>query len=1027
MSRHKCVALIQPFATNEELARFKSGKDLVAKVQNVQSKNVREDTHTKCVEKPSRGRQNTIDVLNSADVEQHSTNVSVNQVDLENVLMERLRWGLATCQYVKVTLGGEGRAGKTTTQRNLLGKEFKLDTESTNGIQITPALMTDEGFLEKELLGSILTKQGVLSAVVVAADTSPSAAPPASTLCGSEPLESKSNTTTTTSSTLTDTPAPQTLDASQIDVEVAKHFFLGKSLLEDEEVKSALADNNYERKMDGSITALFYDCGGQNIYQTANELFFTPRSVVVLVFNMQEIIQDQSRAINILKGWCQSISLHARDSPIILVGTRADQMQAVKDQKSISEILKNNIGKLAAWKRIVDNDKELVFVPVNNINGPADQGIVALRKLILKVTKSQRFYEEKFPVRWLQCLDLILGLNDEPIMSLKHFTTQIAGPCGVNEASEVRAMCKQLHDLGFVVCYDDVKFKDWIITNPQKIIDAVACVITTPAYLTKLKVNHETLLMRYLETGQLDILLLRELWAKANVTANLEHQNALIWLMEKFDLICELEKEKSLNDDRCFIVPSMLQPSGENPLPNVRHIARVCFVHKDSKEPALPPGVYYRLVTKCVRWSQLTSNYPGSLDLHSAVLKFGHWKVKLVHDRGSKDGRIQFYFESPHAGHVIDLIHMLIGEVIFEAFPHLAFVTEIAVGDPPQWIDLEQVRASRKGIIVTDNHGNTIPSDKFKDWLIAASVSRDMAYDLFLSYRVATDKLRVKVVYDCVSLLAVDDQGTPPTVFFDSECLLTGQKWNEGFAQALANSSVFMPLISLESVESIRQKSMNQDDNVMLEWSLALELMRKQRVKAIIPFFLSNSIAFTEISNLPDHVNSNVNMACIKMLTEVCGVHLSDHDNNRIANQTVRSVGEEMCRLQGVRLAEDIATDNGRVNWGLFKTCTSALRLVLKDHHRVTVAVPTTDSSSTTMMAASSTADVLFDWLKEIKMEQHIAFFNASGIDDFETLFGFLGDNLTDFEELAKEMGLTNIAKIAFKNKVFAKKAKLGM
>ena len=40
-------------------------------------------------------------------------------------------------------------------------------------------------------------------------------------------------------------------------------------------------------------------------------------------------------------------------------------------------------------------------------------------------------------------------------------------------------MCKRLHELGFVAYYDDAKLRDWVITNPQKIIDAIAALITS--------------------------------------------------------------------------------------------------------------------------------------------------------------------------------------------------------------------------------------------------------------------------------------------------------------------------------------------------------------------------------------------------------------------------------------------------------------------------------------------------------------------------------------------------------------------
>jgi hypothetical protein len=72
--------------------------------------------------------------------------------------------------------------------------------------------------------------------------------------------------------------------------------------------------------------------------------------------------------------------------------------------------------------------------------------------------------------------------------------------------------------------------------------------------------------------------------------------------------------------------------------------------------------------------------------------------------------------------------------------------------------------------------------------------------------------------------------------------------------------------------------------------------MRKSRVKAIVPLLVSKSIKFDALRKFPDHVNCNVNTACIKMLTEVCGVSLSQEDKDKITKQTVRMVGEKMYR-----------------------------------------------------------------------------------------------------------------------------------
>ena len=94
------------------------------------------------------------------------TNEASPTEDQRQKLLECLSAGKAPCTYVKVcvlcvvnsvcrilkcdlmhtyqiVLGGEGRAGKTSTKNNLLGLGYNAESESTNGISISKADMSD--------------------------------------------------------------------------------------------------------------------------------------------------------------------------------------------------------------------------------------------------------------------------------------------------------------------------------------------------------------------------------------------------------------------------------------------------------------------------------------------------------------------------------------------------------------------------------------------------------------------------------------------------------------------------------------------------------------------------------------------------------------------------------------------------------------------------------------------------------------------------------------------------------------------
>ena len=60
---------------------------------------------------------------------------------------------------------------------------------------------------------------------------------------------------------------------------------------------------------------------------------------------------------------------------------------------------------------------------------------------------------------------------------------------------------------------------------------------------------------------------------------------------------------------------------------------------------------------------------------------------------------------------------------------------------------------------------------------------------LFLSYRVASDAALVEAIYDKLRAKGVD-------VWWDKISLPPGKRWEEGFADGLASSSIFVPFLS---------------------------------------------------------------------------------------------------------------------------------------------------------------------------------------------------------------------------------------
>ena len=107
---------------------------------------------------------------------------------------------------------------------------------------------------------------------------------------------------------------------------------------------------------------------------------------------------------------------------------------------------------------------------------------------------------------------------------------------------------------------------------------------------------------------------------------------------------------------------------------------------------------------------------------------------------------------------------------------------------------------------------------------------QEAEWDVFISYRVRADMKFVENLYWQLSSTEIPDHASTRKlrVFWDKECLKTGEAWEVGFCRALCSSSLVVPVISRETFPRQDVSEINEDspcDNVILELDLALALV----------------------------------------------------------------------------------------------------------------------------------------------------------------------------------------------------------
>ena len=209
---------------------------------------------------------------------------------------------------------------------------------------------------------------------------------------------------------------------------------------------------------------------------------------------------------------------------------------------------------------------------------------------------------------------------------------------------------------------------------------------------------------------------------------------------------------------------------------------------------------------------------------------------------------------------------------------------------------------------------------------------------VFISYRVASDRQLARRVYDLLTEMMLEDTGQKLRVYLDQTRLEDGQRWDSGFMEGLANAWVFVPIVSVGSVSPMCSLGGGSEedgggggggeedwtDNVLLEWTAALELHQRGRVKAVLPllvgesdFFADAHTAFGGIQALPARTSAATMEKVVMHLGETTGDDSIAELQELLlqvsgqAEPTVQACISALLRFQGVKLSQGAQLSHG--------------------------------------------------------------------------------------------------------------------
>ena len=187
---------------------------------------------------------------------------------------------------------------------------------------------------------------------------------------------------------------------------------------------------------------------------------------------------------------------------------------------------------------------------------------------------------------------------------------------------------------------------------------------------------------------------------------------------------------------------------------------------------------------------------------------------------------------------------------------------------------------------------------------VARLVGEKPKYDIFLSYRVASDAQHVEKLYNLLTA-----QGFK--VYWDKFCLEPGVDWEQGFCEGLVSSRAFVPLLSRDAINHpdiawqnfSKLTADSRCDNVFLEHRLAVELQGLGLIEKMFPIFIGNlDTMTTEYSHyFGSGCHPSLPDTAIKSVEEKLRHHMESQALGTpiVPNRTVASVVGAITACQG--------------------------------------------------------------------------------------------------------------------------------
>ncbi|XP_045173795.2 uncharacterized protein LOC123535269 [Mercenaria mercenaria] len=363
----------------------------------------------------------------------------------------------------------------------------------------------------------------------------------------------------------------------------ANEAFNKISILSTEEKEAfvkSLKTNQASLQSEGHNVFDIWDFGGQHIFYATHAIFHSKRAIYLLVFDLtldlnqcisDEQYQTESENRNMkyfMQFWLSSIhsfvgSADGTLPKVILVGTHKDKLKVKKHEKErYIKAYFENIRQMFDGTNLSHHIHSDDFA-VDNTDAK-DPSLNSLREAIIRLGNEQSETNE-IPLKWIQLEKSLLERKHLKLISIKFVLAIDSGnefPLG--DIEQVKLFLRYHHEKGTFVYFDEEPISQYVVLDPQYLIDAFKCIITSERFCTN-DPEIRPLWKMLLSEGRLEKQLIDLQWGKPKsvIEMFMENKEILLSFLVKHHIISEAatydENTKQSTGLGWFVVPSLLR------------------------------------------------------------------------------------------------------------------------------------------------------------------------------------------------------------------------------------------------------------------------------------------------------------------------------------------------------------------------------------------------------------------------------------------------------------------------------------